>query len=59
MYRSFGGFFYPINTTAGLAILTSLSYFYAGLSKKGFVIIFIVYNYIYVSATLILRMLDL
>jgi F-type H+-transporting ATPase subunit a len=24
-----------INTTAGLAILTSLSYFYAGLSKKG------------------------
>nr|YP_010700470.1 ATP synthase CF0 subunit IV [Strombomonas costata]WCH63609.1 ATP synthase CF0 subunit IV [Strombomonas costata] len=25
-----------INTTAGLAILTSLSYFYAGLSKKGY-----------------------
>lgn len=24
-----------INTTAGLAILTSISYFYAGLSKKG------------------------
>ena len=24
-----------INTTAGLAILTSISYFYAGISKKG------------------------
>jgi hypothetical protein len=31
--------FYLINTTAGLAILTSVSYFYAGLSKKGFVIL--------------------
>jgi F0F1-type ATP synthase membrane subunit a len=30
-------FFYQSNTTAGLAILTSISYFYAGLSKKGFV----------------------
>jgi F-type H+-transporting ATPase subunit a len=25
-----------INTTAGLALLTSFAYFYAGLSKKGF-----------------------
>lgn len=27
--------FYLTNTTAGLAILTSISYFYAGLNKKG------------------------
>ena len=27
--------FYLTNTTAGLAVLTSIAYFYAGLSKKG------------------------
>lgn len=37
MFRFNGGIFYLTNTTAGLAILTSLSYFYAGLSKKGYV----------------------
>jgi len=31
-----GIIFYLNNTTAGLAILTSISYFYAGISKKGF-----------------------
>ena len=30
--------FYLTNTTAGLAILTSISYFYAGLNKKGHMI---------------------
>jgi len=30
--------FYLTNTTAGLAILTSIAYFYAGLSKKGFLV---------------------
>lgn len=43
MYRFLEGYFYLFNTTAGLAILTSISYFYAGLSKKGFVIIFQIY----------------
>lgn len=33
-----------INTTAGLAVLTSISYFYAGISKKGYLIIF--YNFL-------------
>jgi hypothetical protein len=31
-------YFYLANTTAGLAILTSISYFYAGISKKGLAI---------------------
>lgn len=36
----FGGIlFYLINTTAALAILTSVSYFYAGISKKGLLIL--------------------
>ena len=37
MYRFLEDMFYLTNTTAGLAVLTSLAYFYAGLSKKGFV----------------------
>lgn len=39
MYRSLRDlrfFVYFSNTTAGLALLTSFAYFYAGLSKKGF-----------------------
>jgi len=36
-----GGYLYLDNTTAGLAILTSVSYFYAGISNKGFLILVI------------------
>lgn len=36
MYRFVEESIYLTNTTAGIAILTSVSYFYAGISKKGF-----------------------
>lgn len=49
-------FIYLTNTTAGLAILTSISYFYAGLSKKGFLNIIIKYfirsNFYYIKVRL-------
>jgi F0F1-type ATP synthase membrane subunit a len=39
-------YFYPFNTTAGLAVLTSLAYFYAGINKKGFELYFTYLNFL-------------
>ena len=38
MYGFLEDFFYLTNTTVGLALMTSIAYFSAGLRKKGLVI---------------------